>query len=371
MSQPSLLQTYPADEDIGIPVGITIQLYFDRGIDLLTAKNSIVLYGPDFDQTSGPDTALWIDQDTGNNPFFLRSPGFSGLVECTYELAYANTTSFVEEDPGVITSELDEVAAEVGHIVKVTPVNGLAADSEYHLHVLGDPDSLNRGISSRTVFDLEADPGNSSTIGVVSVTGSYTGSADTVVIEITTGGDVNTAKYRWYYQTLGVGSAIAGCVTNRRYRNLSKGLQVKFSGSAFAAGDTFTFNVEAAERLAENYHIHFTTNDGSYSEAPDSPSTPAESSPPSSILPIAPGALVEDTTFYVIESDPEALSFNNANSLRTFTITFSEDLDPDSITNSTVRVWRQPLLGVNCNTPRKLELVKNLVVEDNILTIEI
>lgn len=70
MAAPDVTLFDPADASVGVPVGDTIMVYFDTGIDLESAKKSVVLYGADFDTTSGPDIAMWVDEDSGNNPFF-------------------------------------------------------------------------------------------------------------------------------------------------------------------------------------------------------------------------------------------------------------------------------------------------------------
>src|SRR5690349_18985634 len=88
MAGPILLETNPGDGSTGIPVGQSISLSFNKTIDLSTVNQFVVLFGADYDQTSGADSVLYIDKDTGDNPFFLRSPGFTGLVEVNYRFAY-------------------------------------------------------------------------------------------------------------------------------------------------------------------------------------------------------------------------------------------------------------------------------------------
>jgi hypothetical protein len=377
MAAPIALQTYPADNDTGIPIGISIEVVFDRGIDLSTAKDHVVLYGADFDQTSGPESATWIDSDTGNNPYFLRSPGFQGLVELSARVVYVDLSTgpnYTEVDPGTITSEADEAAfgaSGVGHKLILTPREQLAPELLYNFYLLGDPDSVGAGVGSRSVFDVVPDVGN---LGNGSMTsyGGYTGtSADTVIVEITSAGDIGTAKYRWYYQSAGAGTAISGRITARRYRRLEDGLQVRFDGDSFVVGDLFTFNVEPIERLAANNNVQFTTNDGSFVDPPSSPSTPATSSPPASVLPPAPGGGASvASTFFVDEVSPEDRAWNVSTNLRTITITFSENLDPTTVTDDTVSLCKYPVKGIDGSNPQPEELQKKLTVAGNILTIE-
>ena len=372
MAAPTLVSNYPSDTDIDIPVGITIKLYFDVGLDLETVKNSIVLFGRDYDQTSGPDQALWIDADTGNNKYWLSSPGFKGTVPLNFELVYYDTTDpdKAELEVGVIDGQAAELAANAGHLVKITAQGGsLAPDTAYTLYVNGDTESNALvGVSARTVFDIEADPGNTGTTGSFSIFGTWTGSSDdTVNIKITTAGDIGTAKYKWWYDGLGEGSATVGRLTSRRFRNLEHGLQIRFTGSAFEEDDLYTFNVTASDRLAESSSIQFTTNDGSWSAAPSSPSTPAASSPPSSVLPSVSDS---STVLSIVEMTPEDGSYNNKNSTRVITIVFDDDLDPDTIGDSTVRLFAYPVSGHYDDTSSLRELRKELTVEDSTLTIK-
>lgn len=287
MAAPTLDHNYPSNSDTGIPVGETILLYFSCGVDLETVKSSIVLYGRDYDQTSGPDQALWIDDDTGENNYWLSSPGFKGTVPLDFELVYYDKLDpdRAEIDAGVITSQADETSytQTVGHLVKITPQEGsLAPDTTYALYINGDNDANDDiGVSARTVFDIQADVGNTGTDGTFRIYGTYDGTSDdTVTVRITTAGDIGVAKYKWWYVSLGESSATTGKVTSRRYRNLEDGLQIRFTGSDFVAGDVYTFNVSATARMEASHTIAFTTNDGSWTAAPAAASTPASSSHP-------------------------------------------------------------------------------------------
>lgn len=374
MAAPILLSVYPADLDTGIPIGASIVLQFDKGVDLATVKDYIVLYGPDFDQTSGADSVLFIDQDTGDNPYFLRSPGFKGLVDIAISASYVDLTSGAAVTQ-TLTSEIEEASVGVsgaGHKILVTPTNGaFAADTQYVLHILGDPDSQGTGVSSRTVFDVVPDVANASDTGVVYVGGSYTGSlADELNIEITTIGDIGVAKYKYWLTSAGEPSAVYDKLTNRRYRNLIQGLQVRFTGSDFALGDVFRVNVEPAVRLATSTKVTFTTNDGSYSTAPDSPSTPATSQPPSTVLPPAPGTDTTESRLQIEEMVPADGAYNVSTNARQIVITFNEELDESTISGDSIQLWKYPVLGYFEGENEPVELQKRLTVSGNMLTID-
>lgn len=371
MAVPTLLQVFPADGDTGIPVGEELTLIFDRGVDMSTIPSSVVLYGRDFDRTSGPDSAYWVDPETSDNPYYLKSPGFTGTVEVTFDAVYVDLSDYSEVTPGAISSEADETGADIGHKVIIRPSSPLAPEVEYTLHVTGDPDDVGVGVSSRTVFDSIPDAGNAGSTGQVYVFGGYKGAfAETLNIRITDTGDIGTAKYKWWYAGDGEPSAKIGNLTSRRYRTVQDGLEIRFTGSDFRAGDLYTIALEPIERLAESTKVVFTTNDGSYSEAPESPSTPAPSAPPATVGIPGVGAAI-GAQLYLVEMSPEDGSYNNSTKTRSFTMVFDDALDPATITDDTVRLYLHDIDGHYGCTSEPKELEKTLSIDGNILTIEI
>ncbi len=368
MAAPVSTLVYPANSDIGIPVGASIKVYFDSVVDLQTAKDSIVVYGADFDRTSGPDSALWVDGKEPKNPFFLNSPGFNGTVEVDVTHSYINTADNTTATPGALANPAAAVAAGVGSLITVSPKSNLAAETEYKLYVNGDPNTLGiNGVSSRTVWDIVPGGGNTSTTGELEVYGTYEGSvSDSVNVKITTAGDIGTAKYKWWYASELESEARLGKVTSRRYRRLEEGLQLRFTGSGFALNDTFSFGVEPAERMAASFLVLFTTNDGTFTSAPTSPSTPASSTPPSSVLP----DVSTSTGFTLSESVPANKSYNVSVKGRTITLTFSEDVNASTITADSIKLYSYPASGEYSETLAPQELVKQLVVSGNTVTIK-
>lgn len=376
MSHPILLSTYPANGDTGIPVGESIVLSFDQGVDLSTIKDFIVLYGRDFDQTSGAESQLWIDADTGDNPFLLRSPGLKGLVDVRVRAVYYDIDSDDEIDisPEAPGEESSYGVAGAGHRVYITPDTGqFAPDTQYTLQILGDTSTTGTtGVCARTVFEVAPDVANVSSTGIVYVTGGYTGSVDdTLFIQVLTSGDIGTAKYKFWLGSAGAAEAITDKLTNRKYRNLMSGLQVRFSGTGFVADDVYAVVLSGRERMSTSTKIVFTTNDGSYSVAPDSPSTPAISGPPASTVPPVPGASTAAVSLQVEEMSPPDGAFNIPVKTRLFTIVFSDQLDATTITPESVRVFTYPVLGYFQGQSEPRELLKKLTVSGQILTIEV
>lgn len=369
MAAPTILKVYPEDGDTNIPVGEQLLIYFDRGVDKETVESSVVLFGRDYDTTSGPDSAIWIDERTKEQRYFLKSPGFNGYVPLKFEFSYWDTTSVTYdkvESPVEITSEADEIVNNYGQLVTVIVDPNfsatLAPDSTYTFYINGDPDNTNSGISSKTIFDVIADPGNTGA-GITYVDGSFnTTTADILNIKIIFAGNIGTAKYKYWWDSEGFSTAKT-MITSRKWRTLSKGLQVRFAGNSFVVNDLWTINCKPIERMATSTKIIFTTNDGSYSEAPATSSTPASSSPPASVLP----SNIEP--FEVSFMVPENASYNIDRHNRTITITFSEDIDPTTITDESIVLWKYPVEGYYDSTWKPTKLAKTLSVTDNVLTI--
>lgn len=370
MSAPTIVRVYPANGDTGIPVGETLAVYFNKGVDEQTVKDSIVLFGSDTDTTSGPDQAIWIDEKTKEKKYFLSSPGFKGYVPLIFEIVYWDTTDTVTyaevSNPSVIDGEAAEATADYGHKVKITVdpkfASTLAPDTQYTLYINGDPDGTNTGISSRTVFDVEANVANTGS-GEVYVYGTFTGTDDTFNIEITKAGNIGVAEYKYWLDSDGPSAATLKRVTNRRFRSLSDGLQIRFNGSDFAVGDKWTFNLESITRLATSTSVTFTTNDGSYTTAPESTSTPASSTPASSVLPS------DYDPFGIRKMIPEDASYNVDFNNRVIVIEFTQDVDPDTITDESIVLWKYPVEGYHSTTWAPVELQKTITVSGSTVTI--
>jgi hypothetical protein len=371
MAAPIIVHNYPSNGDVDIPVGEALIIYFDRGVDIESAKNSIVLFGADFDTKSGPDGAVWVDGKRHKNPLFLHSPGFKGTVPIDITAEYWDTTDTVDyavSDEEDILDEADEVSRNIGTKLTIRPKEGtLAPNVEYTLYINGDPDARDEtGVSSRTVFDVIPDSGNTNSTGEVRFFGTWAGtSPDVLNIKVTTAGDIGEMKYKWWYDSTGEIGATLQRVASRRYRNIDNDLQVRFTGSDFALNDVYRVNLEPTERLAESVKIVFSTNDATWANAPADPSTPAVSAPPSSVLP----GSTEDV-LRVIKMVPEHTSYNNRTSNREIRIYFSDYLDDSTISDSTVILWSYPVDGHYGDTREPKELSKELSVENNILTIK-
>jgi len=368
MPAPTVTAVYPNDLATGIPVRADIEITFDVGIDLTSAISNVVIYGPDFDQTSGPDQAIWIDQDTGENSYFLKSPGFTGTVPADYKVVYVDGLG-AEVDIDPVLGQADETAGPYSQKLVVTPKAPLAADTNYTVYIIGKAEvGDDRGVSQRTIFDID-EASVTSTTGDLVPAGQYLGSvSDEVHVKITLAGDIGTAKYKWWFDSLGEPSATTGKLTSRRFRRLDSGLQLRATGSGFLLNDEYVFAVEPLVYLAASYSFSFTTGTGSIQSVPSSAST--------SVIGGLTGLTSPSGALTVIDSDPPDRDFNLPLTTRTITITFSEDLDPATVTQDTVTVEAHSASGAFTGpsvtkTGQPVELFKKLTVVDDVLTIEI
>ena len=158
-------KSYPQNTEDGFPVGQSFYLAFSNSVDLKLLEKNCVLFGKDFDRNTGPNEALSLNTSEGTNPFFLKSPGLKGFVECSFEEYFVN--DFDDDLPSQIQSLLDKVD-EKKTIVKVTPKTILGENQEYKLYLLGSTsDEIEEGvpsylqilnsnstISKRTVYDV-------------------------------------------------------------------------------------------------------------------------------------------------------------------------------------------------------------------------
>jgi hypothetical protein len=369
MSAPSISAIFPNDGATGIPAGATIQVTFDQGIDPKSIGECVVVYGPDFDMTSGPESATWIDRDTGDNPFFLSSPGFTGAVDCDVRIVYVDSLGNEIASPEYLTAA-DETAAGAVSKVIITPKSLMQSEVTYYVYLIGDSeDGTDRGIKHRTVFDVDSSAATSTDASVF-VYGGYSGEFDDVLnIEITTSGNIGAAKYKWWLDSDGPSSATTGKVTSRRFRHIEQelGLQARFSGSGFVAGDVYTVNLRAPEVMEDSYSFSFTIGEGVILEVPDTAST--------SVIGTTSSLTSEATYLEVLRMDPPDGATHQRFKNRTITVVFSEELDETTVTQETVTVLAYPVSGKFdsnlSNTSEQAELAKKLTVADDTLTIEV
>ena len=390
-------QSYPTNNETQFPIGQEIVLVFDRPLDFKAAQESVIIYGPDFDTTSGPDNALWVNPSSGNNPFFLNSPNFKGYVECSFDTFVVNNLDELK----VLDSQkvLEKVAGDNYSVLVITPKQPLKTDTKYKLFISGQnldnltniPAALqdynqSNAISEQTVYDpytLE-NAVKTSTEKVKSFGTFEPKNNENSVklnIKIVTAGNGSTAKYVWWFDDESEpnnqahalwDSRLSRCV--QRWRSTDRGVLVKFELADYAQGETFIIECERKTLLEESYVIDFDTGGDSIFEYPEYISS----------SPIAPDGLLLPNlqnvpaveSLELISLDPADGEINVRLDLNKIIIKFNKNIDATTATQENIILESHPVSGVfdgpngtRSNRPEKV--YKIISVSDDTITLEI
>lgn len=362
MSDPTIQLIYPNQSQTSVPVGAEITVTFDQAVDLSTVKKCIVIYGKDNDMVSGPETATWINEGSGNNPFFLRSPGFTGVTDATYSLIYVDSGGSEVELSNVFDPTV-ETGASVVHKLIITPKDLLQEEMEYNVVIVGNSEGgASKGICKRTVYEPDTSAVTSTT-GEVFVYGGYVGSIDdTLNIEITTSGNIGEMDYKYWLDSDPT-DITSKRISSRRFRRLVEGLQIRFNGSDFVSGDVYTVKVYTPEYLQDSYNLTFTTATSTIVEVPSTMST----SPIGTQLPTS--SVVGGLS--VLEVDPEDGATNQHFEDKRIIVSFDNTIDSSTVDDDAVTILAYPVSGIYGDTGNYEELVKKLTVVDNKIIIDL
>jgi hypothetical protein len=340
MPAPALDSIYPADGFLTFPVGATIQILLDRETDLESVKDSIMLFGPDFDLRIGADSAVHAP-DAGANPLddYARSPGYGG------EQAVEFTLTKVDEVGDAVDPQATyEEAEELRHLITVTPTNRLRENTEYQLFIAGasgDEDN-NAALSTRSVFDAKAGDANLGS-GNAKSSGVYRLDDDQIVISVVEGGSAADMRFDWW-----LASAPTTIYTVTSFHGkieLAAGVFVEFFGdsdTSFEVSDTFTIDLRAAEFLATTIKVTFSTAVDTVIAPPDTVSTSPIGIVPSESEAI-PGTIEDD--FAMLTSNPTTKSSNLRLETNQIVLTFNKTLDSTSVNLGTVSLKREAVTG--------------------------
>jgi hypothetical protein len=351
-----------------------------------------VLFGKDFDTSSGPNNSLAVDLSTGNNPFFLKSPGMNGFIECDFEEYFVD--DFADEAPSNTQNLIDRVA-EKKTIIKMTPKTPLGENNEYKLYILGEssdsienaiPDYVdilakNNTLSERTIFDC-TDSGDLIEERINS-RGSYENknneASATLNIKIIEAGQGSKAKFIWWFSdeaeplpaNPSYKKRTSRCVF--RWRSKDRGLFLKFADAQYLINETFSIKCYSPIELENSYLITFRTSTDSVYEYPEQVS----SSPIGLGANIIPGldGIASSEKLEIVKMEPADGSTNNRLDLKHITIFFNKNLNANSITQENIRVKVFPVSGSfnykSGEMQHEYELYKILSVVDNKIIVEL
>jgi hypothetical protein len=363
MAAPKIINVFPSNESESVPVGAKIAITFDRSVDLNSVKNNVVIFGGESEIMTGPNDTVWRSQSNIGDPNFLRTSGFKGLVEYDIEGFYVNSETGERLEVGELTSLTAEEYLSAHYKVELTPNKLLAELNNYKVYIVGEvEDNLKKGITKRTVYDVDYSNANSST-GLIYLYGGYeSGRDDKLHIEITEAGNIGTCEYDFWFEKSGKGSKVAGNISSRRYRKIKRNLQIRFSGSSFEKGDIYTVELYKAEFLEDSYTTSFKTSSSFIEEVPD---TMATSPIGTKLLQTGIQGGLE-----LLNMSPEDGGTNLLFDEKTIVLTFGNNIDESTVTDDTVVVYTYPVSGTYGSTNEPRELRKKLTVEDNKIIIE-
>ena len=119
--------------------------------------------------------------------------------------------------------------------------------------------------------------------------------------------------------------------------------------------------------MAISYSFSFSAGDASITTVPETAST--------SIIGTETSLTSDATALAIIEMDPADGATHQSFKSRTITVTFSEELDASTITDSSITVLAYPISGKFdtelSNAGEPIELAKKLTVTDDKITIEL
>ena len=388
-------ESYPTNSETEFPVGQEIVLVFDRAIDLKTAKESVIIYGPDSDVTSGPNDGLWLNQSDGTNPFFLNSPAYKGYVECEYQTYLVNNLVELKVEDN---QEIYEKSSGAKYsVLVITPKQPLKINTEYNLFICGE--SLNNisnipseiqaysqsnCISEKTVYDAYKLIGGVKTGDArVKSFGSFEPKSNEVAtalnLKIVEAGNGSAAKFKWWFDdevepqpaSSNYNSRLNRCV--QRWRITDRGILVKFTGGEFELNETFKVEANKEDLLSISNLITFNTGTDSIFVYPEYTST----------SPIAPdGLLIPNQQNEVVgkylelnSMQPSSGEINVDLNLNKIVLTFNNNVDATTAIQENIEIESQSVSGVfdgpgstRSNRPEKV--YKIISVSDNKITLE-
>lgn len=332
--------SYPLNGTTTFPIGEEIVLEFNQLVDLKSAKDSVVL----------------IHKATNT------------AIETDIRVLPLDANNEVLEDNFITKPESQKT------LVVAKPKSLLDANTEYSLFIRGaaleEVQSLteefaSNAISERTIYGTTL---SGTYTEQVKVYGLYKGSSQqTLNIEIVLAGEGSAAKYIWWFSDE-VKPQPSGSRLNKttsRWRSLGRGCYIKFYGGEFSLGDVYNTNLFPKVKLNDSYRIDFSTSTESLLLKPEV----ASESDIGSIIPSSESASYA-TEFKILKMEPKNGSINNSLETNKITIYFNKNIDPATVSQSTVKLFKQPVSGFFSSEANEQKMPKEITVEDNKIILE-
>ena len=362
MTAPQIIDSYPANNAVGIPVADQVKVTFNQEMDLSSINTgTFVVIGKDEAPIFGPVDVTPLDDPGFEDEDILSSPYVGAYVKGTISFVKTNASGGTIEDDSLLDEDGDGTLWNT--MAVFIPDTPLSPTSGYTVVILGDEnieDDLDTGVRTRTVFDTKS----VSVAGTASVSfdGGYKGDDNrTYIVKITTPGATGVAEYEWWRESAPLDVYQGRTTTGER--ELEDGISLTCSHDGdFILNDTFSVVVKPYVLLENNYSWSFTTGSGSIAIPPSSSS--------------ASGIIALDTAglaggLEIVSVTPDYRETNlDPNTVTEIVIVFNKDLLASSITQETVKVWTESVNG-DPRFPSEGSIPTILSVEGNVLTIQI
>ena len=389
------LNSYPQNLETGFPVGQSFYLIFSNRVDLDTLKESCVLFGRDFDRTSGPNNSLWLNTSDATNPFFLRSPNFPGFVECDFEEIAIDSP---ESKTALEEQRISKQVLEQATLISMTPKQVLGEYSEYYLYIIGEnvdtatgelPDFVSeyaksKALSIKSVYSvLKEDTFEDRIKSKGSFEPKNNEQQTYLNIKIIEAGEGSQAKYIWWFadeleptpSNPNYKHRVSRCV--QRWRATDRGVLLRFDGSLYEVGETFKVYCYEKEYLQESFLIKFkTTSDSVYTHPSNVSSSPIGVFGEDFLPGVDETTPANKDALKVISVSPYDGAVNVSLNTKRIVIEFNKELDASTFTQENIELFSYPVSGSFDGPPgtrsdRERKLYKIINVNQNKLILEI
>jgi hypothetical protein len=357
---------YPTNNSAGIALATRIYIILDQEIDETTVPGSFIVSGPETDLVTGPYLTLKDDPLRSDDDDFLQSPNYQGIVQGAFTFERLDTSN----SPSEI---FDYTGGGINYRTKIifTPNKPLSPNVQYNILLAGDEnsiDSLNTGITTRTVFDTLAGP--ISGTGRVEITGGYLGTLqDKFNVKITETGKIGEAKFVWWKDS--APSLQFELTTNLKKQLLADGVFVQFFTDGTSSNDDFIVNgvsdadwssiVKQGESLVNNYMWLFTTGSGSIIEVPETTSSVL------GLGDLTNTQVVEGLRVVEVTPDVRATNLDPVN-LTTILIRFNRNIKIGQDFNSLIQIIADAVNG-DPSIPSTGNITKTITVNGDTITV--
>lgn len=362
-------ESYPQNQTNNFPIGEEIILEFSNLVDLKSAKDAIIIYGDDSDRTIIGDSTYLNDFSDIKN--FLRSPGEKGYVEVSTEVLDVNANG------DVLGNTYFEKPANQTSIVVIKPKKLLEANKEHILYILGSAVESIEGLSNKHIGNALSvrtiyDPKNVATNSLdtrLKLHGTYKGDTEeTLNIKIVSAGNGSQAKYIWWFsdeqQPQPSGRRLNK--TTQRWRNLNRGVVIKFLGGEFQLNETIQVKVYPKDKLETSYKLTFNTSTEDLVTKPAHVST-SDIGVSDQIPSLSTSS---NEPLLIVDVSPRNGSVNNPLDTNKVTITFNQNIDSTTATQDNIKMFKQNVSGFFNNQKEPQKMPKEIIIENNKIILE-